>query len=265
MKKIDDKVSITGHLGELRKRIVLSLIAVVISFGICFYFSEHIFQLLIMPLKGTLAFSMKAPFITIKNTGNPDHGLVFLAPAEALWMHLKISLISSLVISSPIIFYEVWKFVAPGLFTKEKKYALPFVIVTSLLFLAGALFCFIIVLPFAINFLLTYKTETIKPMLSVGRYIDFCLKFIISFGAVFELPVILVFLTKSGIVTTSFLAKNRKYAILLAFVVAALLTPTPDAFNQTIMALPIIVLYEAGIWASKILNRKQKDKPEPPV
>ncbi len=261
MTNINGKISIIGHLDELRKRLVLSLIALVISFGICFYFSEYIFKLLILPLNSTLVLSLKAPFISMKNTGNPDHGLVFLAPAEALWMHLKISLIGSLIISSPVIFYEFWKFVSPGLFTKEKHYALPFVIITSLLFLAGALFCFIIVLPFAINFLLTYKTETIKPMLSVGKYIDFCLKFIISFGAVFELPVILVFLTKTGIVTTTFLAKNRKYAILLAFVAAALLTPTPDAFNQTIMALPIIVLYEAGIWASKILSRKQKGKP----
>jgi sec-independent protein translocase protein TatC len=107
------------------------------------------------------------------------------------------------------------------------------------------------------NFLLTYKTESIKPMLSVGKYIDFCLKFILAFGAVFELPVVLVFLTKMGIVTPSFLAKNRKYAVLLAFVIAALLTPTPDAFNQTLMALPIIVLYEAGIWASRILEGKK--------
>lgn len=255
-----DKASITEHLSELRKRIVLSLIAVVISFGLCFYFSEYIFQLLTLPLHGTLKFSLKMPFVTIKGTENPGQGLVFLAPAEALWMHLKISLISALVISSPVIFYEVWKFVSPGLLTKEKKYTLPFVIIATSLFLFGALFCFIIVLPFAINFLLTYKTETIKPMLSVGRYIDFCLKFIVAFGAVFELPVVLVFLTKMGIVTPKFLAKNRKYAILLAFVVAALLTPTPDAFNQTLMALPIILLYEAGIWASKILNSKQGGK-----
>jgi sec-independent protein translocase protein TatC len=108
------------------------------------------------------------------------------------------------------------------------------------------------------NFLLTYKTENLKPMLSVGKYIDFCLKFILSFGAIFELPVVTVFLTKMGIVTPEFLATNRKYAILIAFVLAALLTPTPDAFNQTLMAVPIVILYEVGIWTSRILDKKKK-------
>ncbi len=108
------------------------------------------------------------------------------------------------------------------------------------------------------NFLLTYKTENLKPMISVGRYIDFCLKFIVAFGAIFELPVVTVFLTKMGIVTPEFLAKHRKYAILIAFVIAALLTPTPDAFNQSLMAVPMIILYEAGIWASKFLSRKKR-------
>ena len=158
--------------------------------------------------------------------------------------------------SSPIIFYEIWRFVSPGLLEKEKKLALPFVIVTTFLFLIGATFCFIIVLPFAMNFLLTYKTENLKPMLSVGRYIDFCLKFILAFGTIFELPVVVLFLTRMGIVTTEFLSKNRKYAILIAFVLAAILTPTPDAFNQTLMAGPIILLYEIGIIASKIFARK---------
>jgi sec-independent protein translocase protein TatC len=256
---MDKKLALTGHLDELRKRILLSLITIIISFGVCFYYSEYIFHILTLPLHSTLSFSLKMPFIVFKETGNPDQGLVFLAPAEALWMHFKISLIGALVVSSPVIFYELWKFIAPGLFSKEKKLALPFVITTTFLFIIGALFCFIIVLPFAINFLMTYKTETIKPMLSVGKYVDFCLKFILAFGAVFELPVVLVFLTKIGIVTPQTLAKNRKYSILLAFVAAALLTPTPDAFNQTIMALPIILLYEAGIWASRLLGPKKKE------
>jgi sec-independent protein translocase protein TatC len=255
---MDKKLALTGHLDELRKRIFTLLITLVLTFGICFYFSEFIFQILTLPLSKTLTFSLKSPFIFLKDSGNPGQNLIFLAPAEALWMHFKISLISAFVISSPVIFYEVWKFLSPGLLTKEKKYALPFVMTTTFLFLIGALFCFIIVLPLAINFLLTYKTETIKPMLSVGRYVDFCLKFILAFGAVFELPVILVFLTKIGIVTPKTLAKNRKYAILLAFVAAALLTPTPDAFNQTMMALPIVLLYEVGILASRLLNPKQK-------
>lgn len=253
-----DKLPVTAHLSELKERIIVSLSVVVISSGVCFYFSEYIFSLLILPMSSSLSLSLSYPFISLEAIKNANTELVFIAPAEALWMHFKISLISGIVISSPIILYEFWEFVAPGLLQKEKKYVFPFVIITMFLFLFGAVFCFMVVLPFAMNFLLTYKTEVLKPMLSVGRYIDFSLKFIVAFGAIFELPVVLVFLTRMGIVTPKSLAKNRKYAIVLAFVVAAFLTPTPDAFNQSLMALPIILLYEAGIWASKILNSKNK-------
>jgi sec-independent protein translocase protein TatC len=254
-----DKLPITAHLGELRKRMLVTVAVVAAGFIICFYFSENIFSLLILPMSNTLKITLSYPFFMLEPIKNPNSELVFLAPAEALWMHLKISLISGLIIGSPLILYEIWQFVAPGLLDKEKKYLFPFIIITIFLFLIGALFCFIVVLPFAMNFLLTYKTATLKPMLSVGRYIDFCLKFIIAFGAIFELPVLLVFLTRMGIVSPETLAKNRKYAIVLAFVIAAFLTPTPDAFNQSLMALPMIVLYEAGIWASKILNTKKKE------
>ena len=253
-----DKAPLTEHLFELRDRIIVSLIVVSITFGICFYYSEYIFRLLTMPMHNTLTFSLKSPFVYFTPVQNTDLTLVFLAPAEALWMHLKISLISACIISSPVIFWEIWRFISPGLLSKEKKYAIPFIFSTTFLFLLGALFCFIIVLPFAINFLLNYKTANIKPMISAENYIDFCLKFILAFGAVFELPVIVVFLTRMGIVTTDFLAKNRKYAVLIAFIISAIITPTPDAFNQTLMAVPMIILYEAGIWASRILNRMKK-------
>ena len=257
-----DKAPLTEHLGELRNRIVVSLIVVTITFGICFYYSEYIFSLIIMPMHNTITFSLHNPFISIIPNGNPDIKLVFVAPAEAVWMHIKISFIGAFIISSPLLFYELWRFIAPGLLDKEKKYAMPFVFTTSILFAVGALFCFIIVLPFAMNFLLTYKTENLQPMISVGKYTDFCLKFILAFGFIFELPVVSVFLTKMGIVTPEFLAENRKYAVLIAFIAAALITPTPDAFNQTLMAVPIIVLYEAGIWASRILNIKKKPEKE---
>ncbi len=257
-----NKLPLTEHLGELRKRVVVSLIAIIIIFTVCFYYSDELFKLLTLPLHRTLEFSISPPFITTKASENPGITLVFLAPAEAFWMHLKVSLIMAVVISLPIILYEFWQFIAPGLLPKEKKYVSPFIIITTFLFLIGAAFCFIIILPFAMNFLLTYKTADLKPMLSVGKYVDFCLKFILAFGVVFELPVAIVFLTKMGIVTTKSLSKNRKYAILLAFVTAAILTPTPDAFNQTLMAVPIILLYEVGILASKIFKTGQKSREE---
>lgn len=253
-----DKMPITEHLGDLRKRIIISVVALTVAFSICFYYSENIFSILTMPLHNILKISLNKPYFVFEPTNNQGIELFFFEPAEALWMHFKISFIAGFVLSTPVIFYQVWKFVSPGLLLKEKRYALPFVFATTFLFLSGALFCFIIILPFAMNFLLTYKTQNLKPMLSVGKYIDFCMKFILGFGAVFEMPVLLVFLTKIGIVTTGFLRKNRKYAVLISFVVAAVLTPTPDAFNQTLMAVPMIILYEIGIWASVLLNVKKK-------
>jgi len=257
-----DKAPLTEHLGELRNRIFIALGVVIVAFGVSFNYSEHIFTMLTSPIHNTVHFSLTNPFITFTPNKHSNMNLVFLAPAEAVWMHIKISFISAFIVSSPVIFFEIWRFVSPGLLGKEKKYALPFVFTTTFLFLIGALFCFIIILPFAMNFLLNYKTENLQPMLSVGKYVDFCLKFILSFGAIFELPVLTVFLTKMGIVTPEFLAKNRKYAVLIAFVLAALLTPTPDAFNQSLMAIPIIILYEVGIWASRILDRKKKPPEE---
>jgi sec-independent protein translocase protein TatC len=184
--------------------------------------------------------------------------LVFLAPAEALWMNIKISFVAGLILSLPVIFHQLWKFISPGLLQKEKKYVLPFIFFATGLFLLGASFCFFIVLPYAMGFLLTYKVgDFLMPMLSVGQYVDFCLKFILAFGAVFELPIIIIFLTKMGIVTPKTLAKNRKYAVLIAFILAAFLTPTPDAFNQIFMALPIILLYEIGIWISPLFVKKE--------
>lgn len=188
------------------------------------------------------------------------HGmqLVFLSPAEALWAHFKISIVVGLMLSFPILLHQAWKFISPGLLPKEKRYAFPFISLATVLFLFGIAFCFFIVLPFAIGFLLTFKVgDFLTPMLSIGRYIAFILTFILAFGLIFELPVVIFFLTKVGIVTPAALARNRKYAVLAAFIVAAFLTPTPDIFNQLLMAIPIILLYEMSIWISPIFAKKR--------
>lgn len=257
----EEKLPLTEHLGELRKRIVVSLVAVLVTFSITFAFSEEIFRLIMFPLKYNLDFSVRELYVQfVPQDKLQNTKLVFLAPAEAFWMNLKVAFVAGLILALPVIFLQVWKFIAPGLLSHEKKYVLPFIIVATVLFLFGAAFCFFIVLPFAMGFLLTYKVgDFLMPMLSVGQYVDFCLKFILAFGAVFELPVIIVFLTRMGIVTPKGLARNRKYAALVAFVVAAFLTPTPDAFNQILMALPIMVLYELGIWISPLFARRRQD------
>jgi sec-independent protein translocase protein TatC len=256
----DEKMPLIEHLADLRKRIVFSLIALLIGFAISFSYSEELFRVLTLPMRAELRFSFRNPFISFIPSKTQTSSLVFLAPAEAFWMHMKISLVAGFVLSLPVILHQLWKFISPGLLLKEKKYVGPFVITATSLFFLGALFCFFIVLPFAMGFLLTYKTASMTPMISVGSYVDFCLKFIHAFGAVFELPIVIIFLTRMGIVTPKTLAKNRKYAILLAFVIAAVLTPTPDAFNQTLMAIPIIFLYEAGIHVSKFFVKKKKEE-----
>ncbi|MBI4687939.1 MAG: twin-arginine translocase subunit TatC, partial [Nitrospirae bacterium] len=183
MTKLVDKMPITEHLNEFRKKLLVSLVAIFIGFIICFYYSEYLFYLLTLPLKKILKFSLSNPFIYFEDSNVPTINLVFLAPAEAFWMHMKIAAVSGIILVSPVILYELWGFVAPGLLPKEKRYIIPMMTVMTSLFLIGALFCFILVLPFAMQFLLTYKTETLKPMLSVGAYVDFCLKFILAFGA----------------------------------------------------------------------------------
>jgi len=249
---------LTEHLGELRKRIIVSLIALAVTFVIAFNYSEDIFKLIMFPLKYSLDFSVTKLFVRfVPQDKLHNTKLVFLAPAEAFWMNLKVAFVAGFLFALPVIFYQIWLFISPGLLQKEKKYVLPFIFFATSLFLFGAAFCFFIVLPFAIGFLLTYKVgDFLMPMLSVGQYVDFCLKFVLAFGIVFELPIVIIFLTKLGIVTPEMLARNRKFAILLAFIAGAILTPTPDAFNQTLMAVPIIVLYEIGIWISPFFVKK---------
>jgi sec-independent protein translocase protein TatC len=252
----DSKQPLTEHLTELRKRLLISVGCIFLAFFALFNFSEKLFDILMFPLKTELRLDFVSPYLHL--TEKTPISLVFLAPAEAFWMHMKVSFVAAFIVSLPVIFLQIWKFISPGLLSKEKKYVTPFLLGATLLFLTGALFCFVIILPFAMSFLLGYKTGSLSPMISVGSYIDFCLKFILAFGAVFELPVAIIFLTKFGIVSPQTLAKNRKYAVLFSFIAAAMLTPTPDAFNQVLMAVPIIILYEVGIILSKILSRKKK-------
>jgi sec-independent protein translocase protein TatC len=253
------KMSFLGHLGELRKKITVSLIATCVTFMVTFNYSEKILESLMFPLRYTLDFSVTKKYMYfIPQDKLHNTKLVFLAPAEGFWMNMKIAMVAALILALPVIFQQLWGFISPGLHSKEKKYVVPFVLTATGLFLVGGAFCFFIVLPFAMGFLLTYKVgDFMMPLLSVGQYVDFCLKFILAFGAVFELPIIILFATRMGLITTQTLAKNRRYAVLIAFIVAAILTPTPDIFNQTLMAVPMIILYEVGILAARIFVRRK--------
>jgi sec-independent protein translocase protein TatC len=238
MASVDDKMPFMEHLGELRVRIVRSLVGVLAGAAIALPFSQRIVDWLARPVTRL------------------GHELVFTAPAEAFWVQMKVGLFSGLFLSAPVILWQVWAFIAPGLHQNERKYAAPFVIIGSLMFLLGGAFSLFVVTPYALTFLLGYARPGLRPMITIQNHVDFLLKFTLAFGVVFELPLALTLLARMGVVTARTLAKHRKYAILGAFVVAAILTPTPDAFNQALMAGPLIVLYEVGIVSARIFGRR---------
>ncbi len=249
-------LSFTEHLEELRKRLLYSMISFGAGFLVAFIFSEQLMDFLTIPMKYYPVIQMHNPYIAFTAIKKAP-SLVFLSPTEAFWMQMKLAMIAGLIISLPFILYQVWRFIAPGLFTKEKRYAATFVLAGTGLFFVGASFCFVVILPFALHFLLTYRTASLVPLISIGNYADFCMKFLLAFGIIFELPIIIVILARMGIVKPETLAKKRKYAVLFAFIAAAFLTPTPDAFNQILMALPILILYEVGILAARLMVRKK--------
>ncbi|MBD3308120.1 twin-arginine translocase subunit TatC, partial [candidate division KSB3 bacterium] len=173
--------------------------------------------------------------------------LYMLAPTEAFIVYLKITIFAAIVVSIPMTLYQGWAFLAPGLYAQEKKYILPFIILGTLFFGIGGYFAYKLILPFGLRFLLGYGGSLIQPVISVSNYISFVTKIILVFGVIFELPIIVVFLTKLGIATPALMRQYRKYAIISAFVLGAILTP-PDVFTQLLMAGPLIILYETSIW-----------------
>jgi sec-independent protein translocase protein TatC len=235
------KMSFFEHLSELRTRIIWSLIPAAVGLGIALYFTNNVMRFL---------------------SGHLKAELVFTTPTEAFWTYMKVAMIMGVFIAMPIILWNVWAFVAPGLHKHERKYAAPFVIVGSLLFLAGGAFAMFVIIPFAVNFLVNFGQEQgLKPMITISSYIDFIIKFTLAFGVVFELPVVITLLSMLGLVTPQFLSKNRKYAVLINFIIAAILTPTPDIVNQSLMAGPLCILYELGIISARIFGRRKPLKP----
>jgi sec-independent protein translocase protein TatC len=245
-----------AHLEELRKRLIVSFSVVGVAFILAFNFREYFIRLLQWPLSIDLVMGRRFPFLGFHDRP-PIAKLTALGPAETLWTHFKVAFIVGIMFALPVILYELWKFIAPGLLPKERRFATPFVILSTVFFFMGVVFCFAIVLPMALQFLLTFD-PSIQQMPRFSEYVDFTLKFLLAFGAIFELPLAMVIAARLGLVTPQFLSRNRKYAILVNFIIAAILTPTPDVFNQCLMALPMCVLYELGIIASRFVSRRPK-------
>lgn len=237
----DAKMPFLGHLEELRKRLIACAIAAGAGFVISYIFADRLFQLLILPLKAQLPEGDK---------------LIYTNLPEMFLTYLKSALVAGILISSPYIFYQLWMFIAPGLYHKERKYVLPFVIFSTILFVGGALFGYFVVFPFGFKFFLSFSNDSIQALPSVKQYFSFSIKLLFAFGVVFELPVIVFFLTKIGVVTPKLMRRKRKYAVLLTFMLAAILTP-PDVFTQLMMAAPLLLLYEISIIVSKMAERKK--------
>ena len=239
----EDKIPFTSHLEELRSRLIKIFIAVGIGFAASYGFKEMLFEILVRPL------------VKVMEAG--DH-LIFTGLPEAFFTYLKVSLLAGIMLASPVILYQFWMFVAPGLYQKERRLISPIVILSSFFFIAGALFGYFIVFPWGFKFFLGFATESIRPLPSMKEYLAFSAKLLLAFGLVFELPMVLTFMARLGIVSVAFLKRNRKYALLLFFAGAAILTP-PDVVTQVMMALPLMVMYELSIIGARIFGKK---KPE---
>ncbi|KYH33118.1 twin-arginine translocase subunit TatC [Neomoorella mulderi] len=239
----DKSMTLTEHLEALRRVLLVCIIALVIAtIAVYFGFRDQLLVLIMRP---------------IKEIGiNP----VFITPWEAFFTTIKICFVAAIFLALPVILWEVWSFILPALHTHERRLVYMLMPASIVLFAAGIVFGYLVVFPAALRFLLVTASEGFTPLISISRYFSFLTMFILPFGAVFQLPLAIMLLTHLGLVTPRFLAKNRKYAILIIFVLAAILTPTPDMISQTLMALPVIALYEVSIWISYLVRRKREEK-----
>ncbi len=243
----DDKAPFTEHLEELRKRLITCFAAILVGFILTYAFKEDLYQILLGPLPDLLK--------------NESDSMVFTHLTEPFFTYLKVAGLAGIMLAAPVIFYQFWMFIAPGLYSQERKLLLPVVCLSSFFFVGGALFGYFVVFPLGFKFFLGFTTETIRPMLSMREYLGFSAKLLLAFGIAFELPLVLTFLARLGIVSTSFLKKNRKYAILIFFIGSAILTP-PDVISQVMMSIPLMGLYELSIFGAKIFGKKKSGEAE---
>jgi sec-independent protein translocase protein TatC len=245
-KKSPDEMTFLEHLEDLRKRLWYSFVAIFISLFPAYAFSKQVYELLARPLIQYLPEGEK---------------LAVLRLPEAFMLYIKIAFLTALFFVSPFVFYQIWLFVAPGLYKKEKKYVIPFVAFTSIFFLGGAAFGYFIAYPFACRFFINMSSG-FKTMFTANEYFGLTLKVLLGMGLVFELPVLIFFLSRMGLVTSRWMIKNFKYAVLAIFIVAAVITPTPDMMNQSILAIPMLALYGLGILIAFFFGKESKTRRE---
>ena len=234
------------HIADLRKRLVISSITVVIMFFACFTFYEPILEWMMAPVKHALPAGTSMIAVEIQ---------------ETFFTAMKVAFFGGFIISLPVIFWQLWLFLAPGLYDHEKKLVVPFVFFATLMFLLGASFAYYIVVPIGFDFLIAFGNSVVSVLPSIGKYVGFFTKLMIGFGIAFELPVITFFLAKIGLVNDQMLKDFFRYAVVLIFIVAAVLTP-PDVISQVLMAAPLLILYGVSIYIAKVFNPAQKEEEE---
>ena len=240
------RMSLMDHLRELRTRILYSLAAVFVAFLACWAVVEPVFNVLTKPLLDVLPAGSTAMYTTLP---------------EAFFTRMYIAFIVGLFAASPFIFYQIWSFISPGLYEEEKHFILPIAFISALFFIAGGLFCYYIVFKYAFAFFVSFATEDIVAMPKISDYLDFVLKLVLAFGFIFEMPIFSFFLSRMGIVTARKMREVRRYAVLVIFIVAAILTP-PDVVSQLLMAVPMLILYEVSIIVALIFGKKEEEKPQ---
>jgi sec-independent protein translocase protein TatC len=238
----EQRMPVTEHLEELRSRLLKMIYAILVGTVAAYFFRHPILNFLQAPIKKVLK----------------DNPLRFFSLMEPFIVHIKVSVYAGIFFAIPVILYQIWMFVSPGLLAKEKKYLLPFIFMGSVFFLAGASLCYFIILPYGTRFFINFD-PTLESTINIAGYINFCTRLILAFGIVFQLPLILLLLSKIGLVSSKTLSAYRKYAYIIFFVVGAILTP-PDPMTQLLMATPLVCMYELSVFLTRIFGKKETPK-----
>jgi len=234
------EMGILEHLEEFRRRLIYSLASILSFACIAFFFADEIFGFLAQPLLDVLP--------------ETNNKMVFTSLPEVFFVHIKVALFASVFASLPIIFFQIWRFVVYALHREEKRLLIPFIVLSTVFFLLGVTFCYYLVFPMGFSFFIGFSNDSIVPMITLKDYLKLAIRLILVFGFIFEMPIASAFFAKLGILTPAWLKKNRKYAVLVIFTIAAFLTP-PDVVTQVMLALPMLLLYEISIWAAKAFSR----------
>jgi sec-independent protein translocase protein TatC len=236
----EDKQPFLSHLKELRDRILICIVALGVAFVLTYSFKEHLFTFLMQP------------FIKVMPAKS---SFIFIGVTEAFITYFKIAIVAAIFVASPVMLYQIWMFVAPGLYEKERRYIFPFIFFGSLLFICGALFCYFVVMPTLYKFFVSYAADFIIPMPDLKSYMSLTLKLLVIFGLMFQIPLAAFYLARAGIINAKMLSSKRRYAILGVFIVSAMITP-PEIMSQVMLAVPLWGLYEVSIVIARIFGKK---------